>query len=337
MFKRLWLGITLILATSAFLLLSDWKQRAGGSHSVPRVAILQFSSLGVLDDGVRGLIDQLKDNGYDGTHGALIDRFNAENDMATATSMSHEITSGKYDYAFTISTNCLQSVANANREGRVKQIFGVVADPIAAKVGINPKDPYDHPKWLVGIGSLMPVDEMMEMARRFNPRVQRFGIPWNPSQANSRRYLELAREAAAQMKVELLEGSVDNSAAVGEVTSSLISRGADVIVVVGDVTVALAIDAVVSECRKARIPALTLLPNDVKHGALAGAGADFYAVGRQMGEMGTRVLRGEDTARMPISYALPKYYAFNLTALPGLKDTWRIPDAMLSAAKLVIR
>jgi putative ABC transport system substrate-binding protein len=337
MFKRLWLGVTLILATSGFLLLSDRKQRANGSHSVPRVAILQFSSLGVLDDGVRGLIDQLKENGYDGTHGATIERFNAENDMATAKSMSDEITSGKYDYAFTISTNCLQSVANANRAGRVKQIFGVVTDPIAAKVGINPNDPADHPKWLVGIGSLMPVGEMMEMARRFNPRVHRFGVPWNPSQANSQRYLEMARESAAQMKVELLEGSVDNTAAVGEVTSSLISRGADTILVVGDVTVALAIDAVVAECRKAKIPVLTLLPADVKRGALAGAGADFYQVGQQMGELGTRVLRGEDTANIPISYTLPKYYAFNLTVLPSLKDQWRIPDALISSAKLVVK
>jgi putative tryptophan/tyrosine transport system substrate-binding protein len=337
MFKHLWLGIALILATSGFLLLSDMKQRAGGKSAVPRVAILQFSSLGLLDEGVHGLMDQLKENGYDGTHGAVIDLYNAQNDMATSTSMSQEITSGKYDYVFSISTNCLQSVANANRGGRVKHIFGVVADPIAAKVGLNPKDPMDHPKWMVGIGTLMPVSEMMELARKFNPRVRRFGIPWNPSQANSQRYLELAREAAAQMHVELLEGSVDNTAAVGEVTSSLISRGADTILVVGDVTVALAIDAVVSECRKGKVPALTLMPNDVKRGALAGAGADFYAVGRQMGQLGTRVMRGEDTATIPISYELPKYYAFNLTVLPSLKDSWIIPDPLLSAAKIVVK
>lgn len=334
MFKRLWLGVVLILATSGFLLVSDTGQR---KSKLPRVAILQFNSVGVLDDGVRGLVDQLKENGYDGVHGAIIDRFNAQNDMVTSTSMSQEITSGKYDYVFSISTNCLQSVANANRAGRAKHIFGVVADPVAAKVGINPKDPFDHPKWLVGIGTLMPVGEMMELAQKLNPRVRKFGIPWNPSQANSQRYLELAREAAAKMHLELLEGSVDNTAAVGEVTSSLISRGAEVVLVVGDVTVALAIDAVIAECRKARIPALTLMPADVKRGALAGAGADFYQIGRQMGQLGTRVMQGEDTARIPIAYELPKYYAFNLTVLPSLKDQWRIPDAVLSTAKVVVR
>ena len=337
MFRRLWLGITLILATSAFLLLSDMKQRTGGKSTVPRIAFLQFSSLTILDDTVRGLMDQLKQDGYDEAHGAVVDLYNAQNDMPTATAMSQEITSGKYDYVFSISTNCLQSVANANRAGRVKHIFGAVADPSAAKVGVNPKDPMDHPKWMVGVGTLMPIDEMFELARKLNPRVRRFGIPWNPSQANSQRYLQLAREAAARMNVEVLEGSVDNTAAVGEVTSSLISRGADTIVVVGDVTVALAIDAVVSESRKGKVPVLTLMPADVKRGAMAGAGADFYAVGRQTGQLGVRVIRGEDTARIPISYDLPKYYAFNLTVLPTLRDPWVIPDPLLSTAKLVVR
>lgn len=117
----------------------------------------------------------------------------------------------------------------------------------------------------------------------------------------------------------------------------LIARGAETILVVGDVTVALAIDAVVSECRKGKVPALTLMPNDVKRGALAGAGADFYAVGRQMGQLGTRVMRGEDTTTIPISYELPKYYAFNLTVLPSLKDSWIIPAPLLAAAKIVVK
>ena len=89
--RRLWLGIVLIAAASAFLLLSDARQRTG---AVPRAAILQFSSMGVLDEGARGLTDYLKEHGYDGQHKVLIDRFNAENDVATSSAMAKEITSG---------------------------------------------------------------------------------------------------------------------------------------------------------------------------------------------------------------------------------------------------
>jgi putative ABC transport system substrate-binding protein len=251
--------------------------------------------------------------------------------------MAKEITSGKYQFAISISTNCLQAVANANREGKARHLFGVVADPVAAKVGINPKDPLDKPKHMTGIGSLMPVDEIMEVTRQMNPRVQRFGIPWNPSQANSERYMQLAREAAKKMNVEILEGSVDNSAAVGEVTAALIARGADVIVVIGDVTVGLAIDAVVQQSKKGKIPVVAALPEYVKRGCLFAAGADFYQVGRQMGEVAVRMFQGEDTAKMPIIYSLPKQYGVNMTALSGLRDSWRVPPELIAKCTTVVK
>ena len=50
--RRLWLGLTLIVLTSGFLLMSDVKQRAGAS-AMPKVALFTFSSLKALDDGVR--------------------------------------------------------------------------------------------------------------------------------------------------------------------------------------------------------------------------------------------------------------------------------------------
>jgi putative ABC transport system substrate-binding protein len=333
MVRRLWLGVVLIAATSAFLLFSDTRQASG----VPHVAVLQFSSMQVLDDGARGLFDYLKEHGYDGAHKAVIDRFNAENDVATSNAMAKEITSGKYQFAISISTNCLQAVANANRAGKARHLFGIVADPLAAKVGINPKDPLDKPKHMTGIGSLMPIDEIMETARLMNPRVQRFGIPWNPSQANSERYMQLAREAAQKMNVEILEGSVDSSAAVGEVTAALIGRGADVIVVIGDVTVGLAIDAVVAQAKKGRIPVVAAMPEYVKRGCLFAAGADFYAVGRQMGEVAVRMFQGEDTAKIPIIYSLPKTYGVNLTGLSGLKDRWQVAPELLAKCGTVVK
>src|SRR5690348_18477749 len=102
--KRLWLGVTLIAATSAFLLLSDTADRAS---AVPHVAVLQFSSLQALDDGARGPFHYLKEHGYHGTLKAVIDRFNAENDLATSSPMAMEITSGKHQVALPISPNCL--------------------------------------------------------------------------------------------------------------------------------------------------------------------------------------------------------------------------------------
>jgi ABC-type uncharacterized transport system substrate-binding protein len=330
--RRMWLGLTLIVATSGFLLLSDMKQRSAGPSKIPKIAVFTFSSLKVLDDTMRGVTDQLKERGYVNGQTAMIEIFNAENDMATSNSIARQITSGEYGYVISISTNCLQAVAGANQQGKAIHIFGAVADPVIAKVGVSATNPLDHPKHMVGIASLMPPKEILEAAVRFNPRVKKFGLPWNPSQANSLKFTTMARAAAKEMGLELLEAAVDNTAAVGETVGSLVSRGAEAILVLGDVTVALAIDSVVMEARKGKIPVLSLLPDTVARGSLYGAGVDFYNIGKQVGDLTARLLKGEDPAKIPILYDLPITSAVNLKSMKGLKDNWVIPQDILSKA-----
>ena len=88
--RRLWLGVALIAATSVFLLYSDTGQRTG---TIPHAAVLKFSSMQALDDGERGLFDYLAAHGYDGKHKVIIDKFNAENDVATSNAIAKEMTS----------------------------------------------------------------------------------------------------------------------------------------------------------------------------------------------------------------------------------------------------
>jgi putative ABC transport system substrate-binding protein len=334
--KRMALGAALITAAAGGLLLSDWNQRAGQAAHVAQVAVFQFDSVPTLEDGARGLLDGLRRKGYIEGRNIHLERFNAHDDIPTANAIARQLVSGKYDYIFSISTNCLQVVANANRDGRVKHIFGIVADPIIANVGVTAGNPLNHPKHMVGVGTLMPVDDILIAARQFNPRVKRFGMPWNPAQANSVKYAQMARAATKAMGFELLEGAVENSTMVGQVTGSLVSRGADAILVLGDLTVAVAIDSVVAEARKGRIPVFSVLTDTVRHGVMYAAGSDFYQVGGQMADMGARVMDGEEIATIPVVYDVPKSYVVNLLALDGLKDTWRVPEDAIAKANLVI-
>jgi putative ABC transport system substrate-binding protein len=329
--RRLILGFALILLCAGILLLSDRKPAVS---AIPQVAIFQFSSQKVLDDGVSGMVDALRDHGYIDGRTMHLERFNAQNDMPTANSIARELTSGRFGYVFTVSTNCLQAVAKANREGRVKHVFGVVASPVEAGVGISPTNPLDHPPGMVGIGSLMPLGELLDMALKLNPRLKRIGLPWNPSQSNSETYTRMARVAAKRLSLDLLEGSVDNTSAVAEVTSSLIARGAEAIVVTGDLTVSLGIDALIAAAARERIPVCSSLTMAVGRGALFAIGTDYYQIGRQTGDLAARVLGGEDPKRMPIVYSFPKKLVLDPSVVPRLKGNWSIPaDVAAQAAK----
>ncbi|MCW5977679.1 MAG: ABC transporter substrate-binding protein [Bryobacteraceae bacterium] len=329
--RRLGPGAAMIVLAGMALLLSDTGRRPS-PEGPPRVAVFQFNSQEILNEGLRGMYDALRDRGWEDGKTMLVERFNSENDMPTAASIARELVSGRFGYVFTVSTNCLQAVAKANREGRVKHVFGVVANPREAGIGINPNDPSDHPKNMVGIGSLMPVGELLAMARRINPQLRRVGLPWNPSQANSETYTRMAREAAGPMGIELLEGNVDNTSMVGEVTSSLAGRGAEAIMLTGDLTVSLAMDTLLATAAQSRIPVFSTLPVAVGRGALFAIGADYYRIGRQLGELAARVLSGEDPNRMPIVYELPKKFVVDPRAGARLGARWSFPPDALAEA-----
>jgi putative ABC transport system substrate-binding protein len=330
--RRLGVGLSIIALASLALLLSDWRHRSAGT-AMPHLAIIKYNSNPNLDLGERGLIDSLRDHGWAEGRTMEVRLFNPEGDVGTLNSTAQELVSGKYTHVITISTPCLQAVARANRDGKVKHIFGVSADPVGARVGINPTNPYDHPKWMVGIGTFMPVGELLEMARRLNPRLRTVGLPWNPAEANSQAYTRAAREAAGRLGLELLEGNVENSTAVGEVTDSLIARGAQAILMTGDNTVNIAADTVLASARKARIPAIATGPSTVAHGALFAIGADYYQVGRQMGDLAARVLSGENIAAMPVLFVIPKIFLINRSVPAQLRDAWVFPPDVLAQAK----
>ena len=331
--RRLGAGLLLIAVSAIVLLLSDWQRGKKPAASLPRVAVFQYSSQAILEEGIRGLLDALRDHGYEDGRTMQLRMFNAENDLPTANSIARELTGGRFDYVFTVSTNCLQAVAKANRDGRVKHVFGVVANPVEAGVGINPKDPLDHPKNMVGIGTLVPVGDLLEVAKRMNPRLRRVGLPWNPSQSNSETYTRMGRAAAPRLGIELLEGTVETTPAVGEVVASLVARGAEAILTTGDLTVTLAIDTVIAEANRGGVPVFSTQPVLAARGVLLAMGADYYLIGRETGDLAARVLGGEDPSRSPILYRLPKMVTINRAPIGKLKDAWTFPPDLLAVAK----
>ncbi|HEV2495032.1 MAG TPA: ABC transporter substrate-binding protein [Terriglobia bacterium] len=334
--RRIFLGVTLIVLASAVLLLSDLNRRTHGQRGIPRIGVLQHASTLLLDDGVRGMVDSLAQNGFVDGKTAIIERYNAEGDIALANSIAKEMVNAHFDLLLTASTLSLQTVANANRSGKTVQVFGLVADPAVAGVGISHDEPLDHPRNLVGIGSFIPVAEAFRTAREMFPSLKTVGVAWNPAEANSRAFTEDARKACQAAGIELLEANVENSNGVLEAEESLVARGAQALWIGGDVTVNVAVDSVISVARKARIPVFTITPGKPDRGTLFDAGADFYQIGRQTGTLAAQILRGANPAQIPITNAVPKLLVVNTLAVQGLKDPWRVPDDVLRRADVVV-
>jgi ABC-type uncharacterized transport system substrate-binding protein len=337
--RRLALGLGLIAAASALLLLSDLGSRAKSTPSPTRmvsVAVLQQASQAILDQGREGMLAGMEERGWVVGKNLRVKNYNAEGDMPTAQTIAREMANGDYDLLLTVSTPSLQAVANANRTTQKKHVFALVTDPVAAGVGVSRENPLDHPAWLAGYGTMQPVRQAFETARVMNPNLKTVGIVWNAGEANSEAQVKLARKVCADMGITLFEATVENSAGVSEAAASLTARGAEALWVNGDVTVITAIDSVVAAANKAGIPVFTVIPPNVKRGALFDLGANYHEVGRLAGVLAGDILNGRDPATVPIENAMPEILTINLQALGRLSGNWKIPDDIREKAQIVI-
>jgi putative ABC transport system substrate-binding protein len=339
---RRWLPlVTLLVGASALLHATD---RAAAVRTVPAVAILQQVSTPVLDDAVAGMIEGLAERGFIEGKSVAIRRYNAEGDLAQANAIAREIVGGPFDMALTSSTPSLQALATANERGRpaghrLVHVFAAVADPWSAGVGLDRSDPLVHPPHLVGYGSLSPGEATFRLLLAIRPGVARVGVAHNPAESNSRRFMELTRATCAARGLTLLEAAVENSSGVVEAVQSTISRGAEVIFVPGDTTVVSVVESVVATAAKSGVPVFSVTPGQPDRGTLFDVGYDFREVGLLAGRVAGDVLAGTDAATIPIgetSKAIPPRLTVNLAA-PGYDRTvWRVPDAILRQAKVVI-
>jgi ABC-type uncharacterized transport system substrate-binding protein len=338
--RHLALGLTLIAAASALLLFSDRGRRTDAATGRQlRVAIVQHASTPVLDAGVSGLIQGLAEQGFRDGDAIAITTYNAQGDLAVGNTIARQVTSGEFDLVLTSSTPSMQAVANANRDGRVKHVFTLVADPFSAGVGLDRNRPLQHPPHMVGHGSFLPVAESFAMAKEALPSLTTVGVAWNPAESNSLAFTEKARESCARLGLRLLEANVDSTAGVIEAVQSLVARGAQALWVGGDNTMMSTMPSVVATARTARIPVFTITPGAPDRGTLFDVGLDFHELGRLSGLLAARVLQGTDLTTIPIRDVLdevPRRVVVNRLAVEGLREPWQITPGIADKANVLV-
>lgn len=327
--KRLRLGFALLLAVGTILLLLDLKSRKRdkntSDNNIHRVALIQHASIKAIDDGRIGLLDKLKERGYENGKNITLRILNAEGDIGTANAIAKEAVSGAFDLIITLSTPSLQTVATANRSAsQTNHVFGLVTDPYAAGVGIDPNDHSKHPPYMTGFGSMQPVEPLLRTIKEMRPEARRVGLVWNPAESNSFAQTKLARELCPTLAIELIEGSAENSAAVQEAINSVISRGVDAIWISGDITVSAASGTVIRAANNAGIPVFCSLPSAVLQGSTLDLGADYISIGKNLGELAADILDGKNPADVPVENRTDEILLFNEVALGKLKERWNL-------------
>jgi ABC-type uncharacterized transport system substrate-binding protein len=339
--KKSALGLVLIVGAAAVLLYSDLESRrveVHGKSRALRVAVVQQISIPALDDGMAGALAALKQRGYAEGGRLVLTRYNAQGDISTANAIAKNVTSSDFDLILSFSTVSLQTIANANRFATPprRHVFSLVSDPYAAGVGVSRDDHIVHPPYMTGLGSLAPVQQAFELARRMQPGLKRVGLVWDPSEANSVVTTTLARKVCSSMGIELVEANAENSTAIGEATASVLGRSVQAIWVSPDLIASHGLQLIVSKAKGAKVPIFTSIPTSGVSGALFELGADYNVIGDRAGNLAADVLDGRDPASVAVENVMPITLKVDSLALKNLREKWVVPEDVLERANVVV-
>ena len=223
--------------------------------TLPTVASLRFGPHPPLEADGRGFVAGLAKSGFHVGENILLAQHDCQGSMANANTLAAELLRAQPAVLHVSATPSAQAVNSAHGVApQVPVVFSSVTDPVGA--GIVPAGiPAGQALGgnLTGVSSPWPVELQLQTYAQIAPRARRWGTLYNASESNSISHVRRLRQAATQLKLELVEITVRRPDDVAAAAAALAER-ADAILIVADNTADARLEAIAKVCNERRRP-----------------------------------------------------------------------------------
>ncbi len=319
-------GKLLMAAVVALGALSGCTSAQG--DDIKKVSVVQIVSHSSLDTIRDSFSDEMEQLGY--TEGEIeLEYYDAGNDTSTLDSILSTASGDGSDVIVAIATPTAQSAARYAEE--IPIVFAAVSDPIGAGLTSSLEEP---DKNITGTMDDIQVDQILEAALEIDPDMQRLGVIYNASEANSVTNIEKAKTFCEENGIELQEVTVTSTNDVQQAVTTL-AGSCDAIFSPNDNTVASAMSAAAQAAVEAGIPYYVGADSMVSDGGFLTVGIDYEELGRETARMVDQVLQGTDVADIPIvQFKTDLSIYVNASTMEALGRT--LPASIADSERLVM-
>lgn len=290
-----------------------------------KIGITQIVEHPALDAARDGFIKALEEAGFEGRV-EFVSK-SAQGEMPTAQIIAQGFVDDQVDMIYAIATPSAQAALNATTD--IPIMISAVTDPVAAGLVTSNEAPGGN---VSGTSDEAPIDLQLKLLSDLGVDAQTIGFIYNTSEKNSEVQLaQLTKEA------EKLGMTVE---AMGITSLTELEQGLDVLLDKVDVLytptdnmVASGIQLVTNKAMNKNVPVLGAESAHVDAGALATCGVDYFALGKQTGEMAAMVLKGTNISELPVQKALSPAITINKAAADALGLT--VSEELLANSTLV--
>ncbi len=270
---------------------------AFSAHAQPVVAITQIVEHPALDAMRKGVLDGLRERGFEDGKTMKVVFQSAQGSQVTAAQIAQKFAGDRPAVIVALSTPSAQTVVAANKQ--VPVVFGAVTDPIGTKLVANLQKPGAN---VTGMSAFPPVPQQVDLLAELVPSMKRMGIIYNSGEANSVAIVAAVKRYLEGKPLQLVETTITRSSEVGAGVESLVGK-VDAILIPGDNTVLSTFEAVLRVTQPNKLVTVCGDPTAGQRGCTAGLGYNWYTGGVELAERIADVLKGKPPGDIPVEPA----------------------------------
>jgi putative ABC transport system substrate-binding protein len=281
---------------------------------------------------IEGLRDGLRELGLEEGRQYVFHVHDGKGDLKSVDAVARRLEEvQKVDAIVAVSTSVTLAVKRATKS--VPIVFYAGTDPVSSGLIDSFRRPGGR---LTGIHrqSTDLTAKRLELLKEMVPTLQRVVTFYRPDNPVAQASVKIARDAARQLKVELVERPVASVQDLRAGLRALRPGEADALFLVSDAMVSSQTELLVEMATTKRLPTMVQERASVGSGALAAYGESFYTVGRLSAKHVQRILEGAKPGDLPVEQVENLYFVINLKTAKALGLT--IPPSLLLRADQVI-
>jgi putative ABC transport system substrate-binding protein len=280
---------------------------------------------------IDGLRDGLKELGFEeGKHYVLHVR-DARGDLKAAEAAARSLEAEKVDLIYALATSVTLAAKRVTTS--VPIVFYAGTDPVALGLVESFRKPGGRLTGIHGRTTDLTA-KRLELMKEIVPKLRRVVAFYSPENPAAQESVKLARDAARQLKLELLERPVASVEELRAGLRALRPGEADAHLHVADAMVSSHAELIIDAARAKRLPTMFQDRESAVRGALASYGMSYYTVGRLSAKNVQRVLLGANPGDMPVEQLDRLHHVINRKTARALGLT--IPQSVLLQADEII-
>jgi putative ABC transport system substrate-binding protein len=314
---------------------------AGGLLAAPLAAEAQQARVyrvGVILQGgpylgaVDGLRKGLGELGLEEGKQFILHVREGKGDLKAVEEAAKDLEREKVDLIYSVATSVTLVVKGATKT--VPIVFNVGGDPVAFGLVESFRKPGGRLTGTHNLGTELTA-KRLELVKEMVRRLRRVVTFYNPDNRVAQRDVKGARDAARQLKVELVEHRVSSVEELRAGLRALRPGEADAYCATADAMVISQTALVIDTARAKKLPTMFTEQESVPQGGLASYGVSYFALGRLAAKYVQRILLGADPGDLPVEQLDRLYFVINLKTAKALGLA--IPPSLLQRADEIIQ